>query len=96
MRARGAAAHGVFESYGTAKSVTKAGFLGKKGTKTDVFTGFSTMLGPRGSADTVRDTRGLAVKLDRSAQLRQLPNPPRVRCRLRRAWDNFRRRGPAA
>ena len=54
--------HGVFESYGTAKSVTKAGFLGKKGTKTDVFTRFSTVLGSRGSADTVRDTRGFAVK----------------------------------
>jgi catalase len=42
--------------------VTKAGFLGKKGTKTDVFTRFSTVLGSRGSADTVRDTRGFAVK----------------------------------
>jgi catalase len=62
VHARGAAAHGVFESYGTAKSVTKAGFLGKKGTKTDVFTRFSTVLGSRGSADTVRDTRGFAVK----------------------------------
>ena len=62
MHARGAAAHGVFESYGTAASVTKAGFLGKKGTKTDVFVRFSTVLGSRGSADTVRDTRGFAVK----------------------------------
>jgi catalase len=62
VHARGAAAHGYFESYGTAASVTKAGFLGKKGTKTDVFTRFSTVLGSRGSADTVRDTRGFAVK----------------------------------
>ena len=62
VHARGAAAHGVFESYGTAATVTKAGFLGKKGTKTDVFTRFSTVLGSRGSADTVRDTRGFAVK----------------------------------
>ncbi len=62
VHARGAAAHGVFESYGNAASVTKAGFLGKKGTKTDVFTRFSTVLGSRGSADTVRDTRGFAVK----------------------------------
>ena len=62
VHARGAAAHGVFESYGTAASVTKAGFLGKKGTKTEVFTRFSTVLGSRGSADTVRDTRGFAVK----------------------------------
>jgi catalase len=62
VHARGAAAHGVFESYGTAASVTKAGFLGRKGTKTEVFTRFSTVLGSRGSADTVRDTRGFAVK----------------------------------
>jgi catalase len=62
VHARGAAAHGVFESYGTASSVTKAGFLGKKGLKTPVFTRFSTVLGSRGSADTVRDTRGFAVK----------------------------------
>ncbi len=62
VHARGAAAHGVFESYGTAKSVTKAGFLAEKGRKTPVFTRFSTVLGSRGSADTVRDTRGFAVK----------------------------------
>ena len=31
-------------------------------TKTEVFTRFSTVLGSRGSADTVRDTRGFAVK----------------------------------
>src|ERR1700755_1387066 len=34
--ARGAAAHGVFESYGTAAGVTKAGFLGAKGKQTRV------------------------------------------------------------
>ncbi|AQA02174.1 catalase HPII [Mycobacterium sp. MS1601] len=62
VHARGAAAHGVFESYGTATPYTRAGFLGRKGTKTDVFCRFSTVLGSRGSADTVRDTRGFAVK----------------------------------
>src|SRR6201985_447217 len=62
VHARGAAAHGVFESYGTAATVTKARFLGTKGPKTGVFTRFSTVLGSRGSADTVRDTRGFAVK----------------------------------
>ncbi|WP_293004506.1 catalase [Mycobacterium sp.] len=62
VHARGAAAHGVFESYGTASPYTRAGFLGRKGTKTDVFCRFSTVLGSRGSADTVRDTRGFAVK----------------------------------
>src|ERR1700744_5953469 len=61
VHARGAAAHGVFESYGTAESVTRAAFLAK-GATTDVFARFSTVLGSRGSADTVRDTRGFAVK----------------------------------
>jgi catalase len=62
VHARGAAAHGVFESYGTGRSVTKAGFLASKGLETDGFVRFSTVLGSRGSADTVRDTRGFAVK----------------------------------
>ena len=62
VHARGAAAHGSFESYGTASSVTKAGFLAEEGTVTPVFARFSTVLGSRGSADTVRDTRGFAVK----------------------------------
>ncbi len=62
VHARGAAAHGVFEAYGNASSVTKAGFLSEKGKQTRVFTRFSTVLGSRGSADTVRDTRGFAVK----------------------------------
>jgi catalase len=62
VHARGAAAHGIFESYGTASSVTKASFLAKEGTVTPVFARFSTVVGSRGSADTVRDTRGFAVK----------------------------------
>jgi catalase len=62
VHARGAAAHGIFESYGTASAVTRAAFLGRKGTTTDVFVRFSTVLGSRGSAETVRDTRGFAVK----------------------------------
>ncbi len=61
VHARGAAAHGVFESYGTAADVCQAGFLAA-GQTTEVFTRFSTVLGSRGSADTVRDTRGFAVK----------------------------------
>ena len=61
VHARGAGAHGVFEAYGNAAEVTKAGFLAK-GAKTDVFVRFSTVLGSRGSADTVRDTRGFAAR----------------------------------
>lgn len=62
VHARGAAAHGTFVAYGNASSATKAGFLAEKGKETDVFVRFSTVLGSRGSADTVRDTRGFAVK----------------------------------
>ncbi|WP_345227416.1 catalase [Streptomyces cremeus] len=61
VHARGAAAHGTFTSYGTAAGVTKAAFLGE-GVETEVFVRFSTVLGSRGSADTVRDTRGFATK----------------------------------
>ncbi|MEU9044262.1 MULTISPECIES: catalase [unclassified Kitasatospora] len=61
VHARGAAAHGVFRGYGTAAAVTKAAFLAD-GVETPVFVRFSTVLGSRGSADTVRDTRGFATK----------------------------------
>jgi catalase len=61
VHARGAAAHGVFESYGTAADLTAADFL-QPGRVTPVFTRFSTVVGSRGSADTVRDVRGFAVK----------------------------------
>ena len=61
VHARGFAAHGEFEAYGTAEPYTKAGFL-KKGKNTPVFVRFSTVVGFRGSAETVRDTRGFATK----------------------------------
>ncbi|MFI5783342.1 catalase [Nocardia sp. NPDC051570] len=61
VHARGAAAHGRFEAYGNAAEVTKAGFL-QEGRTTPVFVRFSTVLGSRGSADTVRDVRGFATK----------------------------------
>ncbi|MEZ7125551.1 catalase [Nonomuraea sp. AD125B] len=61
VHARGSAAHGVFRSYGTAANITKAAFLAE-GVETPVFVRFSTVLGSRGSADTVRDTRGFATK----------------------------------
>jgi len=61
VHARGTGAHGVFQGYGSAASVSRAGFLAE-GTETPVFVRFSTVLGSRGSADTVRDTRGFAVK----------------------------------
>ncbi|MEU5633128.1 catalase [Streptomyces rishiriensis] len=61
VHARGAAAHGVFRSYGNAADVTKAAFLAAD-EETPVFVRFSTVLGSRGSSDTVRDTRGFATK----------------------------------
>ncbi len=61
VHARGAAAHGVFIGNGAAEGICQAAFLGA-GVETAVFVRFSTVLGSRGSADTVRDTRGFAVK----------------------------------
>jgi catalase len=61
VHARGAAAHGTFVGYGSASEVCQAAFLGE-GVETPVFVRFSTVLGSRGSADTVRDTRGFATK----------------------------------
>ncbi|WP_329138492.1 catalase [Streptomyces sp. NBC_01476] len=61
VHARGAAAHGVFRGYGAAAGISKAAFLAKD-VETPVFVRFSTVLGSRGSADTVRDTRGFATK----------------------------------
>jgi catalase len=61
VHARGAAAHGVFEAFDSAAQLTCAGFL-QPGVRTPVFTRFSTVVGSRGSADTVRDVRGFATK----------------------------------
>jgi catalase len=61
VHARGTGAHGVFVGYGTASKVCKSAFLAN-GVETPVFVRFSTVLGSRGSADTVRDTRGFATK----------------------------------
>jgi len=61
VHARGAGAHGTFTAYGTAAGVCRAAFLGE-GEQTPVFVRFSTVVGSRGSADVVRDTRGFATK----------------------------------
>lgn len=62
VHARGTAAHGFFETYEDHSALTKAGFLRDPAKKTPVFVRFSTVQGPRGSGDTVRDVRGFAVK----------------------------------
>ena len=43
--------------------ITSAAFLNKVGKKTPLFVRFSTVAGERGSADSVRDSRGFAFKL---------------------------------
>lgn len=62
VHARGYAAHGEFELYESMSQYTKADFLQTPGKKTPVFTRFSTVAGSKGSAETVRDVRGFAVK----------------------------------
>jgi len=62
VHARGAGAFGTFKLYESAADVTHAGVLTDTSRTTPVFVRFSTVLGSRGSADTVRDVRGFAVK----------------------------------
>ncbi|MGP4955978.1 catalase HPII [Pseudomonas helleri] len=62
VHARGTGAHGYFQTYKAHSALTKAGFLQDPDKKTPVFVRFSTVQGPRGSGDTVRDVRGFAVK----------------------------------
>jgi catalase len=62
VHARGSAAHGYFQSYGSLQKYTKAAFLNDPKAKTPVFVRFSTVAGERGSGDLARDVRGFAVK----------------------------------
>ncbi|KAI4868765.1 catalase [Hypoxylon rubiginosum] len=62
VHARGAGAFGNFRLFESAEDVTTAGVLTDTSRETPVFLRFSTVQGSRGSADTVRDVRGFAVK----------------------------------
>ncbi|MCG5076061.1 catalase HPII [Paraburkholderia tagetis] len=62
VHARGSAAHGVFQVYESQAELTRAAFLQDPAKTTPVYVRFSTVQGPRGSADTVRDIRGFATK----------------------------------
>ncbi|OIP92587.1 MAG: catalase [Syntrophaceae bacterium CG2_30_49_12] len=62
VHAKGAGAYGYFQVYRNMKTYTKAKFLQNPKEKIPVFVRFSTVTGGRGSADTVRDPRGFAVK----------------------------------
>lgn len=63
VHAKGAGAHGYFEvTNDEISKYTKADFLSEAGKRTPMFIRFSTVAGELGSADTVRDPRGFAVK----------------------------------
>ncbi|EPQ62743.1 BgtA-21263 [Blumeria graminis f. sp. tritici] len=62
VHARGVGAFGHFKLYESASDVTHAAVLTDTSRTTPIFIRFSTVLGSRGSADTVRDVRGFAVK----------------------------------
>jgi len=62
VHARGSGAYGYFEVTKDFTRFSKAKFLSQVGKRTEVFIRFSTVAGEKGSADTVRDPRGFAIK----------------------------------
>ena len=62
VNAKGCGAHGVFKLYKSMVQYTTAVFLQDPEVETPVFVRFSGASGSQGSADTVRDVRGFAVK----------------------------------
>ena len=62
VHAKGTGAFGTFVTYESMKDYTTADFLQRSGTQTPTLVRFSTVIGGRGSADTVRDPRGFATK----------------------------------
>ena len=63
VHAKGSGAHGFFEVTHDLSDFTSARFLSETGKTTPVFARFSQVAGELGSADTVRDPRGFALKL---------------------------------
>ena len=62
VHAKGSGAHGFFEVTEDVTQWTSASFLSQVGKRTPVFARFSQVAGELGSADTVRDPRGFALK----------------------------------
>jgi catalase len=62
VHAKGTGAHGFFEVTEDVTQWTSASFLSEVGKRTPMFARFSTVAGELGSADTVRDPRGFALK----------------------------------
>lgn len=63
VHARGTGAFGNFKLKKNIEDLTCAGVLTDTSRNTPVFVRFSTVQGSKGSADTVRDVRGFAVKM---------------------------------
>lgn len=63
VHARGTAAFGKFKLHKSLSNYTTASVLTDTSCETPVFVRFSTVQGSKGSADTVRDVRGFAVKM---------------------------------
>ena len=62
VHAKGAGAYGTFTVTKDITKYTKAKIFSEVGKKTELVIRFSTVAGERGSADTVRDVRGFAMK----------------------------------
>jgi catalase len=62
VHAKGGGAHGFFEVTEDVREWTSASVLSRVGQRTPMFARFSTVAGELGSADTVRDPRGFALK----------------------------------
>jgi catalase len=62
VHAKAAGAHGVLTITKDISKYTKAKIFSEIGKKTEMFGRFSTVAGEKGSADTVRDVRGFALK----------------------------------
>jgi catalase len=62
VHAKGSGAYGYFEVLTDVTRWTKARFFAPVGKRTEIFIRFSTVAGEKGSADTVRDPRGFAIK----------------------------------
>ena len=62
VHAKGTGAFGYFEPYRSMADYTCASFLQNPSKRTRILIRFSTVIGFRGSADTVRDPRGFAVR----------------------------------
>jgi len=62
VHAKGSGAYGYFEVLANVTQWTKAKFLAPVGKRTEIFIRFSNVAGEKGSADTVRDPRGFAIK----------------------------------